>query len=436
MTLFKAQGCCNTTIEEIVRTIGNNGLNVGVFGWHDALIKLGYKYGDQDSLDIAEQIASWLKDTALLTSCELTGKYGCYPKYNKNAVLASEYLKENTDEVVLRHIEEYGLANSQILTVPPTGSIATMLGVSTALEPIYNISYQRKTESLHGKDEYYEVFTPIVDQYMKTNGLTKKEQLPNFFVTAMTLDWKDRINMQSIWQKYIDASISSTVNLPESATIQEVFDLYVYAWQKGLKGVTVFRDNCKRIGILTNTTEEKKDVIIKKEYEVVKQEELPRGYIMTVPSDLTYRKYKLKTGCSSIYLFVGVDDDGTIIDLFTNTDGQSGCPINTQAVSRLISLVLRGGIPIEKLIEQLNKSGTCPSYSFHRGKGAKLSKGKSCASSIANVLQDIINEPQNEEEAEEIKTEIVKYPCPECGSELHFEGGCNSCKNCGWSKCN
>ena len=147
-----------------------------------------------------------------------------------------------------------------------------MLGVSTALEPIYNISYTRKTESLHGKDEYYKVYTPIVEEYMKLNDIKDEKDLPDFINSAMTLNYKERIEMQSVWQKYIDASISSTVNVPQDFTVEEVEDLYMLAFDKGLKGVTLFRDGCKRIGILTNDKE------FEKEYSYG-DGDFPRGFI-------------------------------------------------------------------------------------------------------------------------------------------------------------
>lgn len=403
-------------------------IGLGLFGWHDALIKLGIRYGSKDSLDLADKIGFEMINTAILTSANLTDKYGTYPCYNAQAILNSPFFIENTDEITKKVVVEKGLANSQLLTIAPTGSIGTMLGVSTGLEPIYNISYTRKTQSLHGKDEFYKVYTPIVEKYMKANNISKEEDLPEFINTAMTLNYKERIEMQSVWQKHIDASISSTVNVPNEFTVEEVENLYMLAWEKGLKGVTLYRSGCKREGVLINDNANKENI----EYI-----ELPRGFIEDVPEGLVYRKYKLRTGCGNLYFFVGVDElDGKIYDCFTNTDGVGGCTINTQANSRLLSAALRGGIPVNYLIEQLNKSGTCPSFQYKKGKGEKLCKGKSCASAIANVLKDILREfEEHEEDINNYKINNHKNACPECGEELIFEAGCNSCRNCGYSKC-
>ena len=417
-------------LEEQKESVNNwRQIGLGLFGWHDALIKLGIRYGSEDSLSIANDIGFTMIDTAIETSANLTDIYEKYPKYNESAIFTSQFFINNTTSITRKTVQEKGLANSQLLTIAPTGSIGTMLGVSTGLEPIYNISYTRKTESLHGKEESYKVYTPIVEKYMNINNIKTEEDLPDFINTAMTLNYKERINMQSTWQNYIDASISSTVNVSSNFTVNEVKDLYLLAWKKGLKGVTIFRDDCARLGILTNDKPKEKE-------EKLEYEELPRGYIEEVPEGLVYRKYKLKTGCGNLYFFVGIDEtEGKIYDCFTNTDGVGGCTINTQANSRLLSASLRGGVPVIYLIEQLSKSGVCSSFQYKRGKGDKLSKGKSCPSAIANVLKDIMKEFELNELPEDIKKTKSNKLCPECKETLVFEGGCNICKSCGYSKC-
>lgn len=136
-----------------------------------------------------------------------------------------------------------------------------MLGVSGGIEPIYANYYERKTESLHGHDEYYKVYTPIVKEYMDSHGLTDDSELPEFFVTAQTLNYKERIEMQGIWQDHIDASISSTVNVPHNFSVEDVEGLYMKAWQRGLKGITLFRDGCKRMPILSTNDSDNNDAL-------------------------------------------------------------------------------------------------------------------------------------------------------------------------------
>lgn len=233
-------------------------IGLGVMGYGDMLIMLGLEYGKEDALSITESIAKELLNASLQESALLAKELGSYPKYNRDAVLNSPFLIHGATEETIEMIKKYGLRNSQVLTSAPTGSLSTMWGITGGIEPIYQLAYTRKTETLNnGQESFYKIFTSIAREYMELNNIKNESDLPTFFVTAMTLDWKDRINTQSVWQKYIDASISSTVNLPKETTVDEVKDLYMYAWKKGLKGVTIFRDGCKRAGILGNHTQTK-----------------------------------------------------------------------------------------------------------------------------------------------------------------------------------
>ena len=225
-------------------------IGLGIMGVADMFIKMGVRYGSPESIELIHQIGKVLINEALRQSALLAKAYGPFPRYKKEAVLKSPFLLANANEVVLDLIEKYGLRNSQLLTIPPTGSISTLIGCSNGLEPIFQISYTRKSESLHQEDTYYKVFTPIVKQYMERNGISREEDLPDFFVTTSNLDYKERIEVQAAWQQYIDASISSTVNVPKEFTVDEVEELYIYAWKRGLKGITIYREGCARDGIL------------------------------------------------------------------------------------------------------------------------------------------------------------------------------------------
>lgn len=225
-------------------------IGLGIMGLADLFIKLGVKYGSEESLEIVHKIGKTMVNEALRQSALLARIEGPFPKYNEEAVLKSPFLLSNADNDVLELIKEYGLRNSQILTIPPTGSISTLIGCSNGVEPIFQISYTRKSESLHHIDTYYKVFTSIVKEYMDYNNISNEEDLPDFFITTSNLNYKDRIDVQSAWQQYIDASISSTVNVPNEFTVEEVEELYIYAWEKGIKGITIYRDGCARSGIL------------------------------------------------------------------------------------------------------------------------------------------------------------------------------------------
>lgn len=232
-------------VSENLRQIG-----LGIMGLADAFIKLGIEYGSDESIKLINKIGKAMINEAVRESANLAKESGPFPLYNKEEFLKSEFLNKNIDKNVLKLVEKYGVRNSQILTIAPTGSISTMIGTSGGIEPIFQVSYTRKTESLNGQDTYYKVYTDIVREYMDNNNIAKEEDLPSFIVTSSDLDYKKRIDVQSAWQQYIDASISSTVNVPNEFTVEEVEDLYMYAWEKGLKGITIYRDGCARSGIL------------------------------------------------------------------------------------------------------------------------------------------------------------------------------------------
>lgn len=332
-------------------------------------------------------------------------------------------------------------------TPPNINALSTMLGISGGIEPIFANYYTRKTESLNNTDTYYKVYTPIVKEYMDKHGITDDADLPEWFITAPEINPHERVLMQAAWQDWIDASISSTVNLPEETTVEQIENIYMDAWKHGLKGITVYRANCARTGILTKDSQKKDEKEVPLTHEEERGIRLERGIIEDVPEGLTYRKFKLTTGCGSLYLFVGVDDvENRIYDVFTEV-GHNGCVVNTRAVSRLISTCIRGGIDVGYVIDQLGRAGVCPSWQLRKGKGKQMSEGFSCASAIAACLRNVQAELRaNEEEDVAESEEPTPAPkpveedqmdvCPECGErKLAHEGGCVSCLGCGYSRC-
>ena len=428
-------------------------------GLGDALIKLGIRYGSEESIKICDRIGLVMADTAIATSAALAEEKGEYPKY-KNCVLHSSYFEHNASNTTWDKVNKYGLRNSQLLTTAPTGSLSSMLGVSGGIEPIYANYYTRKTESLHGHDEYYKVYTPIVEQYMKEHNLKDDSELPDYFVTAQTLNYKERIDMQSVWQKHIDASISSTVNVPNSFTIEQVEDLYMYAWEKDLKGVTIFRDGCERAGILTTDTSKKS------EKSNDSNNQLKRGMIIKADDNCIGKKRTLITGCGTLHCEAFFDPDtGELLETYLSKGSTGGCNNFMVGLSRMISLAARGGVDIYTIVDQLKSSGTCPSYAVRRATKKDTSPGSCCPVAVGNALidmykemkeeLDIGEEPEEDENKEYIKSktnpqskphrgqrakinpidEKAIVPCPECGEPLSFEGGCNFCRNCGYSRC-
>ena len=440
-------------------------IGAGIFGLGDMLIKMGITYGSAQSIALCNRIASTMIDEAIRSSALLAKNHGAYPKY-KNEIKKSEFFIANTSEETRELVRKYGLRNSQLLTTAPTGTLSSMLGVSGGIEPIFANYYTRKTESLKGYDEYYKVYTPIVKKYMEEHGLKDDSELPEYFVTAPEINYKDRIRMQSIWQSHIDASISSTINLPNSATVEDVEDLYLYAWEQGLKGVTIFRDGCKRAGILT--TDKKKDNNKKENKEddykltVAKStpKVLPRGYVIKVDNDTIGKERHLNTGCGTLHVCSFFDPTtGDLLEDYVNKGSQGGCFSNLIGLSRMISYAARIGGDVREISDQLLSVPACPAYVSRRVTKHDTSKGACCPNAIGYAILDMYNEMQNEinddtdsENEEELSsaslddttdieddhtqdTDNIQNPCPQCGAELVFEGGCNVCKSCGWSKC-
>lgn len=437
-------------------------IGLGIFGLADMLIKMGMEYGSADSIVLCDRIGFIMADTAIGASAYLARDKKPYNKFKPEALDKNLYFIENTREETKIAVKRFGLRNSQLLTIAPTGSISTMLGVSGGIEPIFDTSYTRKTESLHGKDQYYEVYTPIVKAYLDNNEVihnlnTGKPVLPSYFVTAKTIDPMKRVKMQSIWQKHIDASISSTVNLPESATVEDVRKLYIYAWKNKLKGLTIFRENCARVGVLTSEKKEEPEVKIE-EKDILPDEKVFDKIKPMTRSELGGRlnggTYVKKTACGKLYITINRDKDDNLVEVFIDPGKSGGCVANAESLGRMASTMLRGGMAIESIVDSV-KGVKCSACTQAKG-SKKVIDGLSCGDILARTIQeeyDRFNKCENKckHETKEIKETsrleniammlnpenwvVPNNTCPECGMEMTNEGGCVTCKNCGYSKC-
>lgn len=397
-------------------------IGLGIMGLADALIRMNVRYNSPNGRIVADEIASNFIASALMESNNLAMVQGAFPMCDNKKLVNSNFIKALdfndghhrfwTSRDAMRDIREHGLRNSQLLTIAPTGTISTMLGISGGIEPIFAKSYTRVTKSLDGEDREYKVYTPIVKEYMDAHNLKDESELPEWFVTAHDIDYKDRIDMQSTWQKYIDASISSTVNIPEDFPREQVMDIYMRAWEKGCKGITVFRDGCKRDSILTTKPTE-------------------RGVVENVGNDVIGKKRKLMTGCGSLHCSAFFDKSGSLKEVFLNKGSTGGCNNYMIGLSRMISLAARSGCDIDDIVGQLRSCGSCPSYAVRRATKHDTSEGSCCPMAVANALIEMRDEMQGKA----IFKFVVRNPCPHCGAELEFQGGCNVCKSCGWTKC-
>lgn len=434
-------------------------IGLGVCGVADMLIKMGIRYGSTDSINICDEIGKWLINYAMLGSANLAVSDGPYPMYTYDIVSKSEFYKNNVWDTTDKAVRRYGLRNSQLLTIAPTGTISTMIGRSGGMEPIFANYYERKTESLHGEDRYYKVYTPIVKEYMEANGITDEKDLPDYFITARDINYRDRINMQSVWQSHIDASISSTINVPNEFTVDDVCDLYMHAWKNGLKGATIFREGCDRGAVLS--TNKKGDTKDASETSAETLSEpvggLKRGEVIKCSDEYIGLKRTLTTGCGSLHCKAYFDPETKELrEVFLSKGSQGGCNSFMIGLSRMISVALRGGVSAENVIDQLESSPVCTSYDRRKMKKGDTSKGICCPSAVGYALRDmckqfdklffvgdgVTKDILTIETCEEVVSKEVaesKYEsgvkCPDCGTDLVFEGGCNTCKSCGYSDC-
>ena len=451
-------------------------IGLGIFGYSNALFKLKLKYGSEQAIEFTKLLFSEMMKAALRESVELAIDKGSFPMCNKEAILKSEIFNKIAENSpgLRDDIARYGLRNCSLLSIAPNGSTATLLGLSGGCEPEFALSYKRKTDNLK---ESYDVYCSSVNDYWNALNIPEEERnienLPDYFVTSKDIKWQDRVNTQAAMQEFVDTAISSTVNLPHDIPIEEVEQIYLYAWSRGLKGITIYRAGCKREGILVEDKPAVKEVFDDAESVDTSLSELPRGYVVDVSDDLIGYKRKLNTGCGSLHLEVYSDElTGEPQETFINIGSSGGCERNYQFISRLISTALRGGIPIEAIVDQAKSIRPCNAYVSRTKSKHDTSPGTSCPSAIGLALQDLYDKTKGlyvpdeilEEECDacessccsckredlehtdttnhtDISELIDNMICPECGARLQSSGGCVICMGddktpgCGWSKC-
>lgn len=403
-------------------------IGIGFTGLHDALIMAGLPYDSQKGRKFAAEITALMSAAAKDESMKLAEELGPFPKWEQSI-----------------YYPDTPIRNASRITIAPTGSVTAMAGCEGyGVEPIFGIAYKKATNVA---GDFY-VFSPLFLEACKKHNIPQEvldevgrkgscqgvEGIPleiqRIFKGAMDIAPKDHIAMQAAVQKELDNAVSKTINLPNAATVEMIKDCYKMAYDMGCKGITVYRDGCKEGVVTVGAADKPKET---------KQIGPARGEVVPRPYSTQGITRRLDTGCGKLYLTANFDDDGNIIETFITTGSDGGCLIFTEATSRLISLAIRGGIPVEEVIEQLNSTHPCPSYMMAHATGRKASKGKSCASAIANVLKELQSKPVQKATAsvEHIKNSTVtnKEKCPNCDSgTIHVEG-CTSCPECGYSKC-
>lgn len=405
-------------------------IGLGVFGYADLLIKLGLRYGSEEANNFTEELGCILTTEAIHKSALLAKKKGAYKMWTKD-VMKSEFFRTHITENpgcqhIYKLVKRYGLRNSQLLTIAPTGSLSTMLNVSGGAEPIFAKSFNRTTKSLHGEDVTYTVYPTIIQEYLEKSGRTL-ENAEYHIVSSEDITPIERVKVQGIWQQFIDASISSTVNLPKHTTVEDVKNIYMAAYEYGLKGITIFRAGCARAAILVDTKDVKETTPVDPE----------RGYVKR-PKEIDADYYQVKVKGETFAVIVGLlngkpyevfafrangnfpnhkgkitkmkkmhykftSEHTTIEDLQLANE-----KIEERAATLYTSMLLRHNTNIKYVIKTAKKvNDNITSFS----------------SAMCRILSKYV------------PAETLNEKCPECGGAIIRENGCIHCESCGWSKC-
>lgn len=459
-----------------MRTIG-----IGITGLADMLAMLGMKYNSQEARDYVESLMQMITNAEYYASVQLAKEKGCFPLCEPDNHMRGNYVMDTLEPTLAKDIAKYGIRNAKIQAVAPCGTISMVFGnnCSSGIEPIFSLSYDRKVK-IGGQDDKDVKIVKMMDyayylyHKLKDEGKQLDFDEHDIFPTALNMSVDDHVAMLAIISKYTDMSVSKTINVPTEASFDEVKDIYIQCWKKGIKGCTIFRPNAIRQGILL--TEPKKDTEPKAEST---SPTLPRGSIIEPSNDLIGKKRKIQTGCGSLHVLAFFDPiDGNLQEVYFNKGSTGGCANFMTGLSRMVSLLCRAGVDIMTIKDQLDSTGVCPSYATRRATHHDTSKGSCCPMAIGNALVEMYNEMQAEldDKEEDIPitsrklnkaaktitenfdkaTEVVNKVmdklaqmakesgnvynaptdvCPECGEPLLHIGGCIQCSSCAWSKC-
>lgn len=386
-------------------TRGNRKIGLGVMGFADLLFQLGIPYNSDEGIDTAKSLMSFIQMEGHKASETLAKERGAFPNFTGTTL-------GNT------------IRNATVTTIAPTGTLSIIANCSSGIEPLFALSF---TRTVMDNDKLIEInpyfkqeaiengfySKKLMEEISKTGSIQHIDKIPDrikkVFVTSHDISPEWHVRMQAAFQRYTDNAVSKTVNLPHNATVEDVRNVYDLAYQLGCKGVTVYRDGSKTGQVLSFRTTEKDSQAVS-----VKER----------PDTLEGFTTRIMTGLGALYVTV-TENEGKPFEVFA-TIGKSGrsATAKTEAIGRLVSLALRSGVHVSKIIEQLKGIGG--EHPVFQKDGLILS----VPDAISRVL-----------EARYGKGEKVKIysmnseKCPECGAPINFEEGCKTCHACGYSKC-
>lgn len=459
--------------EKVAKDIRRTGL--GIMGIGDALIKMQIKYGSEESLPVIEKIFKTLRDSAYEASSDMAKEKGSFPKFDDEKYLQGYFIKQLPNDISEK-IRTQGIRNAVLLTIAPTGTTSLVSGVSSGIEPVYEFSFKRRWRG--GEEMMYH---PLYEAWLKENPNTDR---PEYFVSANDLTPLEHANVQAIAQKYIDSSISKTVNAPNAHTVEDVKTLYMAAYDMGLKGVTYMRDG-SRLGVLERVDDKKPATDEKTEEDKPSVPITPR---VLRPLMLTGTTYKADSPVGKMYVTINHNEKNEPFEVFIN-NGKSGSDVMAMAdaLGRMISFVLRIHSPvaprerIREIVSELSGIGGARSVGFGENRVRSVpdavakvlarhssfrvngkvedkidvalespqaslatndlpgGNGHAVPTSQAPLLADDVATQlaiPAQELAPSLPSTNLFDICPECGSgSFAYEEGCKKCYGCGYSEC-
>jgi ribonucleoside-diphosphate reductase alpha chain len=454
------------------------GLNT--MGLAEMLIRLGIRYGSDESVQFIDRLYRFISSEAYYASADIAAEKGPFPMFDAEKYLQSGYMR-NMPEDVREAVRDKGARNVTLLTQAPNGTIGTMVGTSTGIEPFYFWNYFRKSRL--GK---HEERVKVLEEWQQANP---GAQLPNYFVTAMDLAPEEHVKVQAAIQRWVDSSISKTCNLPASYTVEQTREVYELLYKLGCKGGTIYRDGSRDVQVLNLKEEDKKVSEPARTSAEAPSASAPQAsesqppqaspptlseaaVTATASSDLVKsdgewqpkvrpRPYKRRgytvskaTPSGTAHITMNEDEEGQPFEVFLEI-GKAGSDIKAmaEAMGRLMSLILRMASPVSpvervrEIVKQITGIGGARSYGFGKRRVLSLpdAVGQALAENYLNVSYGNEEGGQGAEmgvEAAPAKAKPSAIPstsadlCPSCGDSAFVRSeGCHTCFACGYSEC-
>ena len=427
---------------------GKRRIGLGVTGLADALLMTGVRYGSDEAVAKTDEWLHLISREAYLASTELAQEKGSFPLLDVNQFLQSGNMVQMDDDVK-EVIRSRGIRNALLTSIAPTGTISLYAGnVSSGIEPVFAYSYHRKVLQKDGTKREEEVIDYAVNLWKEKFG---NKEFPDYFVNAQTLSPTDHVKMQAAAQKWIDSSISKTINCPEDISFEEFKEVYMAAWDQGCKGCTTYRPNAVTGSVLSVDTSEKKDIETSK-MTGISGEVVYMSEPLARPKDLEGRTYKVKWPDSEHALYITINDillhdQRRPFEIFVNSKNMEHFAW-TVGLTRMISAVFRRGGDVSFVVDELK--------AVFDPRGGAWMGGKYIPSILAAIGNTIethmieigflsravlgpqspeIKKPALTQQSSPTSLRLTTF-CPSCGeNDLHMIEGCMTCSSCGHSKC-